>query len=189
MKRTRLLILVYCTLACVLLVAQPASLQPPRFKWGFKFSSEWAGFRNYSMRLYRVQNGGIQSVIRLGKSNWSLETGLYFNTKIPELWNEKIKYRYLNLPLNIRYDKKGFYFSAGFFADYLVRCVPDQEFYNVNNVARNYGAGVNGAIGYERKIYRKINLLLEIRGMRNFFGYQSLYFISRGVCVGLNYSV
>ena len=120
MKKTWLLIFVLVVFACCCLDAQNRHKKKGGYRVGAKFSAERAGWRNYNPTLYPVYNGGFQFVGNLGNSQWSLETGLYLTTKIPDATAESKKYKFLNLPVNMRWENSGFYCSAGIFADYLI---------------------------------------------------------------------
>jgi hypothetical protein len=189
--RTFILAPLIFTLFCTHLAAQfePGDEENNyRYKFGIKFSAERAGWRVQSQKLFTVFNGGLQFVGRIKKSAWSTETGLYLTTKIPEVNSESLRYRYLNIPLNLRWDKNSLYLAGGVFTDYLILINNGQSAYDPTDPDRAPSFGINGAVGYEQKLNENVNFLLEFRSFRTIYDSQSAAFISFGLSVGLNYS-
>jgi hypothetical protein len=188
-KKIRPLIFILFIFSCCFVSAQNRYKKKGGYKVGAKFSAERAGWRNNNPKLYPVYNGGFQFVGNFGRSPWSLETGLYLTTKIPDFTAESVKYRFLNLPVNIRWDNNGFYFSAGVFTDYLIFINTGHGVNDPLDPARKPSFGLNGAVGYEKNIYKNINVLFELRGFRTIVEADYTGFSSYGLAVGLNYAM
>jgi hypothetical protein len=143
-----------------------------------------AGWLAYSRERFPVYGLGLQ-YRRLFSKKWSVETGLYQTSKIVTDENTgKISYRYLMLPLNIRFDRPNFYFSAGAYSDFLFLVNAGQSAYSPLAPHRSPNLGYNLDVGYKRQITEHWRAFIELRHFRAVYE-SNLHVIFRSTGLGI----
>ncbi|MBI3502446.1 MAG: hypothetical protein HY063_11705 [Bacteroidetes bacterium] len=194
-----------------------------KFKIGGKFISEKSGDRAISPEMYPAYSGGIQIIDRIKKSNFSLESGLYYYNNVYEnsyfipdtafpfgrYYTLPISYHNLSLPICLRYDTRLFYFSIGFYTDYLFSTsVLDGYSKQGNGFIRDASAdrkinfGTISAIGLEKQFTKQFSFFVEARLLQNIlstkvdaahhlFPNHSTFpnIVNYGFALGLNYKI
>ncbi len=142
------------------------------FKGGIKLCSEAsADVTQHANTYHGVGCGGIQLIAKIKKSKSSIESGIYYTTKAknysPSYFfsysRMVVRYHYLSIPVNYRYDTKVIYLAGGVFFDYLLNCSSSYSFDDIYNygIDRKFNIGYNVAIGMEKQISRTINFYVE----------------------------
>ena len=191
-----------------------------KYKLGAKFISEHSGDHSIQTGRFQVYSYGIQAIRKFPNSNSSIESGLYVITKAIEYsytmevyriypnvtyftyvhYPIPIRFHYLSIPINYRYDTKLVYFTAGIKIDYLA-------FRNITNNAnyldstyydssreRKLNWGLNFSLGMEKSFNRQLSLFAESRlagTMSSSYldrgDLLSTSFLNIGYSIGVNY--
>ena len=129
-------------------------------------------------------SAGISFIAKHNKSIWSFQTGIS-NSYFAHPYYKSMHYNYLQLPLNMRIDKFGFYFLGGIGLQYL---------YKISNTDANYdrwkkfSPAINHALGYEQKIKNRLGFFIELRYYYEVSIHMyALRFSSYGISAGLNW--
>jgi hypothetical protein len=161
--------------------------ETPSARFGFKLGAErgsWLRVQNVPFQIYHI---GIQYIQNVGTGNMSVETGLYQTSKtLSDPLTDRLAYRYLTLPVNLRTDINGLYISGGVFAEYLFAVNLGQSAYNPLSTSNRLGSGLNLAGGYEKLVSDEWAFFIEARAMRTLSAGGRPYFLSYGLAIGMN---
>jgi|GEM_PF-4638547 len=155
-----------------------------KYRIGAKFSLDKNVCFVFDPKYYLSNGAGLQVQFRINQSAWSFQAGI--NKSEVNSNEANARFHFLNMPLNMRVDKFGFYLSGGLFMNHL---------YAIKNTSMDAsyfkpGLGLNHMFGYETKVNGAFSLFIEARHMVEFaFWRYQTGFSSYGISCGLNYSV
>jgi hypothetical protein len=159
-----------------------------KFKIGGKFISEKSGDATFSPDYYQTYSGGFHVIKRIKKSKLSVESGLNYHNKVYDIsyliqdttfpfiryYNLPISCHNLSIPICLRYDTKLFYFSIGFYTDYLFSTNVLDGYNNLNigyirdaNAPRKINFGTISTIGLEKQFVNQFSFFVEARLLQN----------------------
>jgi hypothetical protein len=212
MKKYYLLILGYCIFySSALHSFDTISTNKNQIQLGAKIIYERSGYPQTSPKYNNVINGGFQYLYKPKYRFVNFESGLYFATKVlqlsypnlmtPPYEKEKIYwyYNFIELPLNVRFETKHFYFSSGLIIDYFLFKYNSAKKSNssFNNKWNDtfFNLGVNHCIGIQKKIDKYKTVFFEIRYSDNYlqaYEYPKSYvtdigFVNYGCSLGFNF--
>jgi hypothetical protein len=159
-----------------------------RMKAGIKVSAEKSGAMLYAPDLNHVYNFGGQFIVKL-RNKVSLETGLYYLSRVFGDGADRIYYRNLSIPLNLRADLCWFFVSAGVYGDYLVAVNTFTQRNDPLYQKRKVNAGYNICFGIQQQILTNWTVFLEGRyfnSIRFPFVGNSVGFLNYGLGIGIN---
>ncbi len=174
-----------------------------KYKIGIKLNVDRSGAAHRSFNNIdeneksKVYSGGILFIDRINKTNFSLESGLYYlrqsavssfpfynNGVYVGYFEIPFYYNSISIPVCIRYDTKVLYFSCGFNTNYMYsRTLNDEnlnsyndtlsDYYERNQISdRKFNVGLNFTIGIEKQINGAFNLFVEWHYLENFTSIQ-----------------
>ena len=204
MKTTRIFLFLFFIFHFLQNKAQDTILVSNNFKYkiGAKFIGDMSGNLSLTPEMIPVYSGGFQFIKKLENSKSSFESGVYMISKAFALYQNtiygvalnRIYYRNISVPLNLRFDTKVFYISGGLFFDYLVG--ENNSYWKDNNSgldSRKLNFGFNINLGIEKSINKQLSLIIEGRysytlsSSRPGRDLEWPSFLNYGFALGLNY--
>ena len=179
-----------------------------KFKMGVKSIFEQSiSLGRANSESHAANGGGIQVINKLGKSKSSIETGIYYTTKVDESdyyistgiesadkYTFTIPYHYLTVPISYRFDTKVFYFTGGFFVDYLISKNVEGKYldYYLNHERKlNFGSILT--LGLEKAVSKNLSVFVEgrysITWSSSKTNISTSGYSNYGIAVGINYKV
>jgi hypothetical protein len=173
----------------LLFFATNLAAQPDRQnKIGLRFTAARAGYRGLNPTYYPSYSAGLQYVHTFNESAWGLATGLNMVNLTEGEGALANRYRFVQVPLNLRLDINHLYLEAGIFSDYLLVINSGQSAFSPLDPNRTPTLGWNAAAGYEIELTDHLNALLEFRYFAGIVENPSYRgFRSYGLGLGINY--
>ncbi|MDZ4664684.1 MAG: hypothetical protein SGJ15_07390 [Bacteroidota bacterium] len=169
------------------------------YKIGGKLISEKSGLLNLTPFTFFVYGGGVQIIKRIRLSRLSFESGVYIISKAAaeEIHGMIFHSTFYNIsvPLNLRFDTKYIYISAGSNADYFFKQGVSKWYISPLYDFRKFTFGANINLGFQYKLFDRETIFLEFRYSKTVTSpaktgpYYNPNFTNFGLAIGFNYDL